>query len=228
MFSAAAKRILFVTAHPDDECMFFTPIIANAVKRHHVHLLCLSTGNYDGLGSIRKKELFASAAVLGIPSHNVTCIDDENLPDHPTQLWPEALIAKYVSDYVKAHDIQTIVTFDGYGVSGHCNHIATSRGVSHALRTGMVKTELMHLVSVGIIRKYLGIFDLPFSSWQTHFYYFTSFTLALRAMRAHASQLVWFRYLFLIFSRYVYMNTLTVVKSDQRVQSEEKGKEKTH
>ena len=34
--------ILFLIAHPDDECMFFQPTIKNLRKNHYVHLLCLS------------------------------------------------------------------------------------------------------------------------------------------------------------------------------------------
>ena len=39
------KRILFVTAHPDDECMFFGPAILNLNQYCKVYLLCLSSGN---------------------------------------------------------------------------------------------------------------------------------------------------------------------------------------
>lgn len=51
------KRVLFVTAHPDDECMFFTPSIAGILQNYYtradelvdhpsdyVFVLCLSTG----------------------------------------------------------------------------------------------------------------------------------------------------------------------------------------
>lgn len=38
-------RVLIVTAHPDDECMFFAPTIMQLVELHaSVHLLCLSQG----------------------------------------------------------------------------------------------------------------------------------------------------------------------------------------
>lgn len=38
-------RVLFVTAHPDDECMFFAPAIIHFVKLNvSVYLLCLSAG----------------------------------------------------------------------------------------------------------------------------------------------------------------------------------------
>lgn len=38
------KSVLVVTAHPDDECMFFSPTIINLQRLGKVHLLCLSTG----------------------------------------------------------------------------------------------------------------------------------------------------------------------------------------
>ena len=41
------NKALFVTAHPDDECMFFSPTIYGLQKDGwEVYLLCLSTGNY--------------------------------------------------------------------------------------------------------------------------------------------------------------------------------------
>ena len=37
--------VLLVTAHPDDECMFFTPTVRALVSEGvPVHVLCLSTG----------------------------------------------------------------------------------------------------------------------------------------------------------------------------------------
>ena len=44
---SAGDFVLFVTAHPDDECMFFSPSITAAcrvVGHGNVHVLCLSTG----------------------------------------------------------------------------------------------------------------------------------------------------------------------------------------
>ncbi|CAH1957437.1 unnamed protein product [Acanthoscelides obtectus] len=39
------KRVLFVIAHPDDECMFFGPTILNYTRKENctVYLMCLST-----------------------------------------------------------------------------------------------------------------------------------------------------------------------------------------
>lgn len=74
--SNVARGCLLVTAHPDDECMFFTPAIRAAIHAgERVHLLCLSSGNHDGLGAMRRRELERSCAVLGITS--VTVIEDK-------------------------------------------------------------------------------------------------------------------------------------------------------
>lgn len=41
-----SKRVLFITAHPDDECMFFGPTILHYTRKKNcvVYLMCLSTG----------------------------------------------------------------------------------------------------------------------------------------------------------------------------------------
>ena len=94
------KTILFVTAHPDDECMFFAPCIQQLSRLCEVHLLCLSSGeqhrlqtydtdrlpflplrpsnlsgDYYGQGDDRKKELRESCGTLGIWPTNVSVID---------------------------------------------------------------------------------------------------------------------------------------------------------
>lgn len=43
--TSTSIRVLVVTAHPDDECMFFAPTIIQLVALNvDVHLLCLSKG----------------------------------------------------------------------------------------------------------------------------------------------------------------------------------------
>ena len=42
-----SKQVLILTAHPDDECMFFGPTITalrSGSSKTRVHVLCLSTG----------------------------------------------------------------------------------------------------------------------------------------------------------------------------------------
>ncbi|KAG9153628.1 hypothetical protein Leryth_008562 [Lithospermum erythrorhizon] len=59
------RNILLVIAHPDDESMFFTPTIIYLTSRgHNVHILCISTGNADGMGNIRREELYLASTIL--------------------------------------------------------------------------------------------------------------------------------------------------------------------
>ena len=67
-------RVLLLTAHPDDECMFFAPTILSLLSQTHttqddqsspeIYSLCLSVGDADGLGSRRARELGRSLDVL--------------------------------------------------------------------------------------------------------------------------------------------------------------------
>jgi N-acetylglucosaminylphosphatidylinositol deacetylase len=72
------SHILILTAHPDDECMFFAPTILglNSTQEHlQVSSLCLSVGNADGLGNIRRKEYHESYDILGVPVERRWIID---------------------------------------------------------------------------------------------------------------------------------------------------------
>lgn len=83
---------LIVTAHPDDEVMFFSPTILNLIGAGwDVRGLCLSTGkshswilmraktffagNSEDLGQSRKEEFTKSYAALGVPAENLEIID---------------------------------------------------------------------------------------------------------------------------------------------------------
>ncbi|XP_072099017.1 N-acetylglucosaminyl-phosphatidylinositol de-N-acetylase isoform X5 [Mobula birostris] len=122
---AAQRRgtaTLLVTAHPDDECMFFAPAVLRLAARGPFYLLCLSTGNFYNQGEVRKKELLQSCVVLGIPSSCVTILDHRELPDNPGVQWDLELIASLILRHIKMHEINLVMTFDKDGVSGHANH----------------------------------------------------------------------------------------------------------
>uniref|UniRef100_A0A3P8NY67 N-acetylglucosaminylphosphatidylinositol deacetylase n=1 Tax=Astatotilapia calliptera TaxID=8154 RepID=A0A3P8NY67_ASTCA len=123
-------RALVVTAHPDDECMFFAPTIIRLIELNAtVHLLCLSEGNYYNQGAQRKKELLNSCAVLGIPASRIIIINHKKLPDDPKAEWSVSLVSSEILKHIRAHSINMVLTFDGSGVSGHANHIAIYNAV---------------------------------------------------------------------------------------------------
>ncbi|KAL7748872.1 hypothetical protein RI367_005785 [Sorochytrium milnesiophthora] len=229
---ATVERYLLVVAHPDDECMFFAPILLQLARRgESVWVLCLSTGGYYELGAVRKNELVRSCQALGVPSDRVAVVDDSNLPDNPTVMWDATVVLDKVIAHKKKHNITTIITFDDRGVSGHINHRAIWQALESGKKThetALKGTTIATLRSTSTVRKYISLFDMLFTAtldlngkdqsavastgpkqwlalstlsdvWQ-----------ARQAMYCHRSQLVWFRRLYILFSRYMVVNVLDV------------------
>ncbi|KAI7233036.1 chitin synthase export chaperone [Hortaea werneckii] len=176
------KRIVFLIAHPDDEAMFFAPVLQWLSKPelgNQVLILCLSSGDADGLGHLRKDELAKSAVLLGVKtSEHVVVVEDEKLPDSMETKWDPKLIASILTRYFAPKmmstpsstaplaNIDAIVTFDTGGVSGHPNHISLFHGASLFLRNLMQRhagwespVKLYTLTSVNMFRKYSSILD---------------------------------------------------------------------
>ncbi|XP_048426678.1 probable N-acetylglucosaminyl-phosphatidylinositol de-N-acetylase isoform X2 [Pyrus x bretschneideri] len=189
------RNVLFVVAHPDDESMFFTPTINYLTSRgHNVHILCLSIGDADGKGTTRKEELYQASAILKVPHQQVSVLDHPDLQDGFGKVWNDSILANIIEEEITRNSIDLIITFDNYGVSGHCNH----RDVHYGVRTRIcapdpnnkflnmfdiydrcykkVKTrkllqassqrkiEAWELVSTNIFRKYSGPVDIWLSS----------------------------------------------------------------
>ncbi|KAK2744374.1 N-acetylglucosaminyl-phosphatidylinositol de-N-acetylase [Myotisia sp. PD_48] len=96
------KRICLLIAHPDDEAMFFAPTLLALTKPelgNHVKILCLSSGDADGLGHIRKKELQKSGLRLGLRDESdVFVVDDPSrFPDSMKATWSETSIASLLA-----------------------------------------------------------------------------------------------------------------------------------
>lgn len=234
------RRIVFIFAHPDDEAMFFVPTItsfssssssslpATSTTVHdEIYWLCLSNGNFDGLGEKRTKELYASGKVLGIPENRITIINHHQLQDGT--VWESTVVKTTVEEYIQQKHINLIITFDKYGISGHKNHISVWQGITQYLAQQQQRIDCYTLTTVSVFRKFLGVFDLPYSILE-HYYLrshvssssivsnpvliyggWNSLRLSHKAMQAHASQYVWFRRLFVGFSRYALINSLQLV-----------------
>jgi hypothetical protein len=128
----AAKNLLVVTAHPDDECLFFAPSILRVldgnpqVQGHllslsngmnprafslchfHSRWLTMSAGNNYGKGDLRLGELKRSCAVLHIPNSYCEALDHANLQDNPKVWWDTDLIQKLVDERVKQWSIDVV------------------------------------------------------------------------------------------------------------------------
>nr|XP_029483541.1 N-acetylglucosaminyl-phosphatidylinositol de-N-acetylase isoform X2 [Oncorhynchus nerka] len=211
-------RALFLTAHPDDECMFFAPAILRLVELNaSVHLLCLSQGNYYNQGFQRREELLDSCAVLGIPASQVTIHDCKELPDDPNVEWSISMASSLILKHIRAHSINLVLTFDGRGVSGHSNHTAIYKAVSYLASIGNIPDDcsLLSLLTIGVLRKYLFFLELPISwllpSDLCCVIGSKGYIQAKRAMLCHRTQLLWFRYLYIWFSRYMIINTFQVI-----------------
>eukprot|EP01137_Pigoraptor_chileana_P000708 Opistho-2@37306 len=229
---------LVVTAHPDDECLFFAPsILRLASDGRNVHVLCLSTGDYEGLGSIRRQELFKSCKCLGIDESRVEIINDDALPDNPKVEWSTTRIATHIAAYIDRQKsrldattdaqstggIAVILSFDDSGVSGHPNHISVHRAIAEMARCRRLEgIRTLALETTNVVRKYISVVDVAFSHLlceTTASSSYSQYTRAVRAMRAHASQFVWYRRLYVLFSRYMWVNTLREMPSGKSEKS---------
>ncbi|NXO26640.1 PIGL acetylase, partial [Cisticola juncidis] len=180
------------------------------------------SGNYYNHGEIRKKELEQSCCVLGIPASDVTVLDHRDLPDDPAVEWDTQLLASLVLEHIKAKNISLVLTFDAGGVSGHANHISLYSAVRYNIckclwcLPGLLQgCRVLVLESVNLFRKYISFLDVLISCLLPRDALFIlteeETEQAKRAMRCHRSQLLWFRRLYLLFSRYLVVNSLRLL-----------------
>lgn len=178
------KRILLLIAHPDDEAMFFAPTLTWLTRPelgNTVMLLCLSSGDADGLGHVRKAELVDSALMLGVREReHVVVLDDAQLRDGMDQAWDAryiaAILTKFFAPGVAKQspksspqtNVDVIVTFDQGGVSGHPNHVALLHGAKAFLTNMMARhggwecpIKLYTLSTTNLLRKYASVLDAP-------------------------------------------------------------------
>ncbi|TPX46242.1 hypothetical protein SeLEV6574_g03316 [Synchytrium endobioticum] len=132
---------------------------------------------------------------------------DHHMPRQPDGApWCPHRIATLLATHIGLHRCTAILSFDGHGVSGHHNHRALYHGVKlHVADTGV---PAFALVSVPLWRKYIAHVDvcllpagaIAFVASPEHV------RLAVRAMKEHRSQMVWFRWLYVWLSRYMVVN----------------------
>ncbi|KAH8653338.1 putative deacetylase LmbE-like domain-containing protein [Xylariales sp. PMI_506] len=181
------KRICLLIAHPDDEAMFFAPTVLALTRPetgNHVKILCLSTGDADGLGETRKRELTKSAMMLGLRQEDDVFVVERpsDFPDSMTTPWDPLKISTLLSSAFAPAllrptspsaanpiaSIDVLLTFDAHGVSSHPNHISLYHGARRfisALTAGRPSTaaspvDLYTLTTVNVVRKYSSFLDM--------------------------------------------------------------------
>ena len=60
--------------------------------------------------------------VLGVPEGNITVLSYSKLRDDPSVRWREEVVSEAVLAAVHSNEVDTVLTFDRHGVSGHKNH----------------------------------------------------------------------------------------------------------
>ncbi|KAL7031429.1 hypothetical protein ACKWTF_007012 [Chironomus riparius] len=209
------SRVLLVTAHPDDECMFFGPtLIALKKKNCRIFVLCMSRGDYEKQGHVRKDELWSACKCFEIKAQDITLIQCTQLPDDPNAEWKVELISTLILNQVEALDIDLLITFDKDGISQHKNHQALYYATASLCLSGLIPStcKILILETVNIVRKYLSLFDVLLSLLLSTNWCIVRWherNIIQSAMQRHLSQMAWFRRLYIIFSRYMIINSLT-------------------
>jgi N-acetylglucosaminylphosphatidylinositol deacetylase len=157
-----------------------------------------------------KKEFQRVMISLGVKFF--TIVDDTRLPDG-FHSWDLRVLQEILGDVLqKYEDVDTILTFDEGGVSGHPNHISIAKASLSRLPR---KPKILQLISIPTLLKFamppLEILN-PSSSDLVSFVTLCDLSACSDIMKIYSSQDVWFRKLFTLFSRYAYLNTLRIVQ----------------
>ncbi|KAH8738765.1 hypothetical protein FG386_000556 [Cryptosporidium ryanae] len=175
-----------IVAHPDDESLFFTPIINFLNKENNLYLLCLTNGmfskhffsynsllmqlkcfytpliikgNFYGLGKEREKELINSCKLLGIKEDNVKIVNNELIQDQPHDKWELSVVISEIESFIDSNKIETVFTFDEFGVSKHINHISVNESILKWLNDSKRSCypSIYVLLSCNLLIKYSGM-----------------------------------------------------------------------
>lgn len=214
--SQAARRVLVVVAHPDDETFGCGSIVLHARSAGiEVHVLCATRGEQGevtpgvtvpdgGVGVLREAELRAAARVLGVHGVHTLAYLDSGMEGEPGRgtlcAAPPALVEDDISDVVACLLPDLLVTLDGG--DGHRDHVAvrdaTLRVAAtfrlpaylHCLPRSVMSRWADHVATVDPDSAYLRGLELGTPDDQVTHRLDTSEHLdrRWRAIRAHRSQ----------------------------------------
>jgi N-acetylglucosamine malate deacetylase 2 len=137
----AAKSVLVVCAHPDDESFGLGGILSALVDQGaDATVLCFTRGEAStlhategDLASIRAEELAQAAEVLGVLRSELLDYADGHLAEQPL-----AELTAHVRRMAEEMDTDLILAFDEGGITGHRDHVqATHAAVATATSCGV-------------------------------------------------------------------------------------------
>ncbi|GBE58869.1 N-acetylglucosaminyl-phosphatidylinositol de-n-acetylase, putative [Babesia ovata] len=209
----ADKSIAFVTAHPDDESMFFTPLLellsstpSIAGGRVRVELISLTKGDFAGLGDVRIVELDAVCRRYKV---NCTVVDESEWQDGPSA-WDVEKVSERIEEFVNERGVGLIFTFDRHGASGHPNHISVHEAVLN-MKKRLPGVTVWRLHTYAILNKYFAPFAVVRSLFVRPSLISFSPLKVIRNMSVHRSQWRWYLYLWSLFGSYSYTNSFDIL-----------------
>lgn len=209
--------VTLVVAHPDDEVMFFSPTLTQFNEllpiSIPINVVCMTAGDADGLGHIRKQELVDSLRIM-FHGRQFGC-DVLDFEDGMDAVWDQVLLEKQLRSSIPDSN-PLVLTFDQFGVSGHINHISCGRLVEKLPYSHKLHLRSDQPIYVKYSAFIAGIFQLGISTVYPDYgkprcfiSTLPQYLLAASAMSlAHTSQMVWFRVGWWLFSRFCFINEL--------------------
>ncbi len=147
------RKILVVTAHPDDETFGMGGTIARYTREGvQVSVVCATKGEageadpqylsqYPNMAALREAEMTAAMKELGVEDWFFLGYRDSGMPGSEDNTHPNAFIQSplekagfEIARYIRSIKPDIVLTFDPMGGYGHPDHIHTYRAVMQALK----------------------------------------------------------------------------------------------
>jgi len=209
--------VLLLIAHPDDEIMFWTPTIKYFLSKNiNLKILCLSNGNYNGLGDLREIEFDNVSRELNLSNNVILNIPE--LQDDITKKWNSEKVSEMIDDFIKKNnDIKTIITFDGNGVTKHPNHISCFDGLMYYLKKyndecKKKNIRVYTLKSFNFMLQYTWLIPMINCLFNKYGFINKTFFTSYKLMSIYITQFNLLRKFHTIFSCYSYFNSYNKIE----------------
>lgn len=173
--------VLLLIAHPDDEVVFFSPLLFH-LEKHRVrsYVLTVTTGNWDAdagqhsdaLGAARMAE-FQRASTF-FPGVTFLTHEEIHLDDNPRAYLRTDLIVRLLVRLAAELSLTAIVSFDHKGYTGHKNHVSCFRALEDFKKLNKhvscftLRTPGFHKYTGALTKEYYNSFPRPAHS-DSHF-----------------------------------------------------------